>query len=341
MSTAPFRFATGTIVPNFDAYARWLRTAEDVGCFELLCTGDSQSLWAEPFVSMTFAALHTERCRIGIAVSNPVTRHPAVVASACVALQKISGGRFVYGISSGDSALRNIGEPPSSVAELDEYVRAVQGLTGGESVDYRGTEMALHWDHQRVPVFIAGSGPRTQRLAGRIADGVVLASCLTPESNQAALENIAEGAAEAGRSLDDIEIWWLAHVALAETEDEAIDELRFLLAGDANFMCRFHMDGKAIPEEIKPRLAALEAEYDSRHHAMRDTADANAALVDKFELRDFLARRSTIAGPTERCVERLQEIAEAGIDKLLITQFTDDPNAFMKVFADQIAARVL
>ncbi len=74
---------------------------------------------------------------------------------------------------------------------------------------------------------------------------------------------------------------------------------------------------------------------------MRDTADANAALVDKFELRDFLARRSTIAGPTERCVERLQEIAEAGIDRLLITQFTDDPNAFMKVFADEIAARVL
>ncbi len=74
---------------------------------------------------------------------------------------------------------------------------------------------------------------------------------------------------------------------------------------------------------------------------MRETADANAALVDKFGLRDFLAGRSTIAGPPERCVERMQEIAEAGIDKLLITQFTDDPNAFMKVFADQIAARVL
>ncbi len=174
-----------------------------------------------------------------------------------------------------------------------------------------------------------------------LLDGVVLASCLTKAANQAALEAIAEGAAEVGRSLDDIEIWWLAHLALAKTEDEAIDDLLFLLAGDANFMCRFHMDGKAIPEEMKPRLAALEAEYDSRHHAMRDTADANAALVDKFGLRDFLARRSTIAGPPERCVERLHEIAEAGIDKLLITQFTDDPNAFMKVFADQIAARVL
>ena len=91
------RFGTGTTVKDFDDYHRWLRVGERAGCFELLTTGDSQSLWADPFVSLAVAAERTVRPRLGITVSNPMTRHPAVVASALVALQRLSGGGIFYG----------------------------------------------------------------------------------------------------------------------------------------------------------------------------------------------------------------------------------------------------
>ena len=143
MTTRP-QFGTGIAVKDFDYYREWLSVAEDAG-FDLLTTGDSQSLWAEPFVALAVAAEHTTEPRLAITVSNPVTRHPAVVASSCLALQQISGDRFVYGISSGDSALRNIGAKEATVAELGEYVEAVKALCRGEAATWRDTTFRTGW----------------------------------------------------------------------------------------------------------------------------------------------------------------------------------------------------
>jgi 5,10-methylenetetrahydromethanopterin reductase len=334
------RFGTGTTVKDFAFYREWLRVAEDCG-FDLLTTGDSQSLWADPFTIMTMAAERTSRPRLGVTVSNPMTRHPAVAASACAAVQQISGGRFAFGVSSGDSALRNIGVRPATVDEIGRYVSALRALTGGEAVEWDGATLRLHWlapDARPVPIWMAAEGPRTQRLAGRIADGVVLSNCLTRDAYELATAHIAEGAAEAGRSLDDLEIWCMANVVLAPTEREGIDQITYVLAGTANHVYRFAMAGKGLPDELVAPMRALQAEYDSRHHAQRDTAMAhnNATLVDRYGLRDYLAPRSTIAGPPKRCIERLHEIAESGPRNLLLAQFVADPLDWMRTMAEEI-----
>jgi 5,10-methylenetetrahydromethanopterin reductase len=340
MAAPQLRFATGTTVKDFAAYREWLAVGEDCG-FDMLTTGDSQSLWADPFTIMTMAATLTTRPRLAVTVSNPMTRHPAVAASACAAVQQISGGRFAFGISSGDSALRNIGVRPSTVDELDVYVRAIQGLTAGDTVQWGDASLALHWllpGSARVPVWMAAEGPKTQRLAGRIADGVVLSNCLAKDGLDLARENIAAGAAEVGRSIDDIEIWHMANLILAPSEREGIDSITYALAGTANHLYRFTLDGKGLPEEYKERIRGLQSEYDSRHHAQRDTAMShnNAALLDKYGLRDYLAQRSTIAGPPERCIERLHEVAGNGVRNLILAQFVADPTAWMRTVAEEI-----
>jgi 5,10-methylenetetrahydromethanopterin reductase len=329
-------FGTGTTVRDLTAYREWLRVAEGCG-FDLLTTGDSQSLWADPFVSTTVAALTTTRPRLGITVSNPVTRHPAVVASSLVALHDLSGGRVAYGISSGDSALRNIGERPSTVDELGDYVVAVRSLCETGAATWRGRELALRWASARVPIWMAPEGPRTQQLAGRIADGVVLSNALTPEAIERAFTNLAVGAAAVGRSVDDVEVWWMVNVVPAATEAEGIDSVRSILAGTANHVFRFTLDGKGVPEEHRAGLEALKRRYDSSHHASPETAAANAALVDEYGLTEWLARQSTIAGPAERCVERLHEVAAFGVRRLLVAQFVPDQLGFMRWFAEQIA----
>jgi 5,10-methylenetetrahydromethanopterin reductase len=340
MSAPHLQFATGTTVKDFAAYREWLAIGEDCG-FDMLTTGDSQSLWAEPFTIMTMAATLTSRPRLAITVSNPMTRHPAVTASACAAVQQISGGRFAYGISSGDSALRNIGVRPSTVAELGDYVRAVQALTAGETVKWGDASLALHWlppGSVRVPVWMAAEGPKTQRLAGQIADGVVLSNCLVKESLDIARANIAAGAADMGRSIDDIEIWCMANLILAPTEKEGIDSITYALAGTANHIYRFTLEGKGLPDEYKERIRGLQSEYDSRHHAQRDTAMShnNALLLDKYGLRDYLAQRSTIAGPPERCIERLHEVADNGVRNLILAQFVAEPTAWMRTVSSDI-----
>jgi 5,10-methylenetetrahydromethanopterin reductase len=331
------RFGTGTTVKDFDDYHRWLEVGERVGCFELLTTGDSQSLWADPFVSLAVAAERTVRPRLGITVSNPMTRHPAVVASALVALQRLSGGRMFYGLSSGDSALRNIGVRPAHVAELEEFGLAVKALCAGRTATWKGNELVLRWGWYPVPLWMGAEGPRTQYLAGQIADAVVLSNALDPDVLALARANLAAGAESVGRSIDDIEIWCMAAMCLAASEEEGIARLESQLAGTANHVYRFGMDGKGLPDEYRQAVTTLKQRYDSSVHATPERAAANASLVRELGLVDFLARRSVIAGPPQRCVERIREVAAAGATNLIVSQFVNDPLEFMEIFADRIA----
>jgi len=335
VTTSAVRFATGTTVKDFAWYAEWLAVAEPAG-FELLTTGDSQSLWADPFVCLTVAAQRTTRPRIGLTVSNPRTRHPAVVASSLVALQQLSGGRTVFGFSSGDSALRNIGLEPASLAEMSAFGRCVKGLCAGDTVVYGDHELVLRWGSSPVPIWMAAEGPRTQHLAGQIADGVVLSNALDAEVLTTARKNIAEGASSVGRSIDDIEIWCMAAMCPAPSEEEGIAKLRFLLAGTANHVYRFHTEGKALPDEYRAPIAELQRRYDATAHATPERAEANARLVEELGLVDFLARRSDLAGPVERRIERIQECVDIGATNLIISQFVDDQLGFMREFAKDI-----
>ena len=74
---------------------------------------DSQNLAADSYVALTLAATGTDRIGLGTGVTNSVTRHPAVTASAAMAVQTVSGGRMVLGIGRGDSALAHLGRSPA------------------------------------------------------------------------------------------------------------------------------------------------------------------------------------------------------------------------------------
>jgi 5,10-methylenetetrahydromethanopterin reductase len=337
MSTPTLRFGTGTTVRDFSEYRRWLDIAEGTG-FDLLTCGDSQSLWADCFTLMTFAATLTSRPDLAITVSNPCTRHPAVAASACAAVQQVSGGRFHFGMASGDSALRNIGVAPGSVQDLEDYMVAIQQMTAGHTTDWHGHDLALHWlpTPQRVPVWLAAEGPRTQRLAGRLADGVVLSNCLTPERLAVAMEHITAGAAEVGRSVDDIEIWHMCNLIFAPSEKDGIDQIRSVLAGTANHVFRFTLEGKGLPEELKEPMRQMMGEYQSRFHAHPGAHNPNEGLIDKYGLRDWLARQGTIAGTPEHCIERLHEVAGYGVHNLIVSQFISDQYEWMRTFGDEV-----
>src|SRR5438128_2204467 len=128
MGAVKMQFGTSALVKDFDWYRNvWLPEAEAAG-FDSIGTGDSQSLWCDPFVTMTAAAALTRRPGIRVGVINPVTRHPAVVASAMIGIQQLSQGRASLAVATGDSAVRNISEPPATFAELEEYCRALKGL---------------------------------------------------------------------------------------------------------------------------------------------------------------------------------------------------------------------
>lgn len=334
--SATIAFGTGKVPEDLSTYGAWARRVESSG-FSMVVAGDSQSLWADPFITLTVAANNTENALLATTVTNPVTRHPAAAASTAMALQQIAEGRFRYGIASGDSALLNIGEKPASVDYLRDYTAAVRALSNNQVAHWEGKDLRMRWGPAPVPVWIAAEGPRTQFMAGQIADGVILSNSLPADVYEIALGNIAEGARSVGRDPDEVEVWCFANLLFAESEEAGLEQIKFLIAGTANHVYRFHMEGKGLPEDIKPRLSAMMAEYDSRHHAFADGANVNAGLADKHGLTGFLASRGTIAGPPEYCIDRFAELAERGINRMVLAQFMDDKEGWMRTFADVVA----
>jgi 5,10-methylenetetrahydromethanopterin reductase len=119
-------------------------TAEAEG-WDGLLLADSQNLQAEVFVELSLVARATKRLQIGPGVTNPITRHPAVTASAAATLQAESGGRAVLQVSRGDTAVSFIGKPPAPANVLEAYVSDLQTYLRGDPLDQDGFASRLEW----------------------------------------------------------------------------------------------------------------------------------------------------------------------------------------------------
>jgi 5,10-methylenetetrahydromethanopterin reductase len=174
------------------------RRAEELG-FDEIWLPDSQLLWRDVFPVAAAVAAGTERLAVGTAVTNVVTRHPAVVASAARTVAEVAPGRFTLGLGVGNSSVIPVGLRPSTGPEMRERIGVIRTLLEGGEVDFTGVRGRLR-DPLAVPLHMAASGPKNLRLAGEIADGVILLSGVAPALLSDAAARVAEGAAMAGRS---------------------------------------------------------------------------------------------------------------------------------------------
>jgi len=185
----------------------WARAVERHG-YDLLGISDSQSVSRDVYVTLAHCATATRRIRFGSRVITPVTRHPAVAASAAATLEELAPGRTLIGIGSGDSAAYNIGAKAVSLAELREYAVTIRSLMTTGRAEYHGRMASFTWSRTRVPIYLAASGPKTLRLAGQIADGAVIRTGLTPEIVRDSIAQVQAGAREAGRDPAELDLWW-------------------------------------------------------------------------------------------------------------------------------------
>ncbi|WP_317986000.1 LLM class flavin-dependent oxidoreductase [Streptomyces sp. 5-10] len=182
-----------------DRLALTARRAEELG-FDQVWFPDSQLLWRDVFTALTAAALGTERIGLGSAVTNLVTRHPAVVASAARSVAELAPGRFTLGLGVGNSSVGPIGMRSSTGAELRAGIATLRALLQGQEWDFNGVRSRLRDPDPGVPIHVAASGPRNLRLAGEIADGVILLSGVSRTTLASATARVREGAEAAGRT---------------------------------------------------------------------------------------------------------------------------------------------
>jgi 5,10-methylenetetrahydromethanopterin reductase len=295
---------------------------------------DSQNLSGDSYVALALAAAASERIGLATGVTNPVTRHPAVTASAIASIQRISGGRAVLGIGRGDSALAHLGRAPARVAVLERYLIALQTYLRGDGLAFDAIDFheriappidtlgladspsrsRLHWldrNAPKVPVEVAATGPRVIAAAARHADRVMFALGADPRRITWGIDQARAARRDAGLPADGIA--YGAYVNMVCHPDVAI--ARQLVAGGLATFARFSvMHGTVqgpVTDEQSRVLTQIHDGYDMRKHTRADS-EHTGGLTPEF------VDRYAIVGPPDHCARRIAELEALGLEKLVV-----------------------
>ena len=163
---------------------------------------DHQHAGRDVYLTLALAAERTSRLTLYPATTNPVTRHPGVLASLAHSLEEIAPGRVLLTIGPGYLAMLNIGHPKASLKTMREAILNIRALLRGETVTFNGAQTRLRNVSERpTPVYMTASGPKMMELAGEVADGALMLVGLHPQSIAAARRRLEAGAARANRDL--------------------------------------------------------------------------------------------------------------------------------------------
>ena len=139
------------------------------------------------------------------------------------------------------------------------------------------------------------------RLAGELADGVVIGTGTTPEVVEASLNALAEGARIAGRDPNDIDVWWSVPFNLHDSDNDGLDP-QGGPAREANYLNRFTLKGKFVPRQYWQGIRALAQAYDLSTHGRPTPEQLRRydALAEEYGVRDYLLERfGGISGTAE------------------------------------------
>jgi len=290
-----------------------VRRAEAAG-FDAAWFPDSHLNYREVWTTLGAVAVSTDRIQIGPTVTNLVSRHVTVTASAARAVSEAAPGRFLLGLGAGDSAIGFDGMRNSTLAQMREGVARLRALIAGEGVDFGGFEARLRGAAERPPIFIAGSGPKTLEMAGAIADGVIIMM----GNVEAKMGHVRRGANAAGRPAPPVFIY---------TTGAVVDDLERVSKAFKAFCIRIaQLEGVGVFEE-----AGVKVELPSGGHVMGAQGDLGHAashhdvahLVDHLvsdEAALWYARTRAILGSEDDIRAHLTRLREQGVAGVTLTE---------------------
>ena len=314
---------------DIQEYLRQVRMLDDAGVTMIGC-GDSQALYHEQFIRCALAAEHSVRARVGTWITNPITRHPAVTAAAIATVDDIAPGRAFLGVGTGDSTVYNTSLRPARLATLERFIHTIRELHQGGVSEWQGGPCYLTWAQRRIPIGMAVSGPRAMRMAGRLADIVWVCFGLQDEEIAQAKQYLEEGAREAGRTLDDIDLWWMVQFNIAESRQAALEPIKANLATSGHIIFRYGLEGKVVPPQYQHQAEELARRYKPIHHF------DSSGLTDELGMTEYLADRLAIVGTVDECVQRIKHLDSRGVHKLFFYTALADKDRLFSQLANEV-----
>ena len=317
---------------------KWAKRAEELG-FHAAWFYDTQLLNPDVFICMALAAHETSRIRLGTGVLVPSNRIEPVTANAFASLNALAPGRIDFGIGTGFTARRTMGQGAVPLVRTKRYIETVQGMLRGETVPWRGEdgvhkvrfldpELGLINVNDEIPLWFSAFGPKARQLTADLGAGWLNFGTANAAAVLAEMRADWESAGHDSESLE-ANLFFLGAVL---TGNDAEDEAKLMAQAAPFASVLFHN----LADEVGPMgggnvetgpLGNLLAEYLTTHERY-EPADARYlenhkghlmyVRQDETHISPELARGMTLSGTPDELVERIREIRDAGYTQLTV-----------------------
>jgi 5,10-methylenetetrahydromethanopterin reductase len=297
--------------------------------FDGISFGDTQNIAADPFAGLCLAATQTDRLGLMVGVTNPFTRAPAVTAAAIATVQAESGGRAVLGLGRGDSALGHLGRGPASVGATTRFAEQVQSYLRGDAVEIDGHPSQIPWIGRlglaKVPLDVAATGPRMLALGARFAERLTVnvGALVDRVAWAIAVARQARAATGAG---DGLSVGAYLVVAAHPDPARARELARGPIAPYAHFSGMPGSGAELLPSD-RAAIEGVTADYATSGHSTQHPSEAvrlgQQQPLHMRNLDDRFVDRFGVVGTPAHCVARLRELAELGLDRVMLVEGRD------------------
>ena len=294
-----------------------------------------ESVWAaESYGSdvvsvLAWLAAQTTTIKLGAAILQVPARPPAAAAMAGATIDKLSGGRFLFGFGpSGPQVSEGwYGVPYAKPwGRTREYIEVVREIIAREGpVDHQGEHYTLplpggegkplklnfHPLRNRIPVFVGAIGRKSVEMAAEICDGWIPIFFSADAFEETWGEHLEAGFAKGGRSREDLEISPTLQVAIDGDLDAARAVVKFglllYLGGMGSRETNFYVDltHRFGFGEVADEVQGLY--LDGKRE------EAYAAIPDE------LVDATSLVGSEDEVAERVRKLADAGVDRLIVS----------------------
>ena len=309
-----------------------------------LLYGTAEAAAPDPFSTVVSLAQATRTIRLGIAVTDLVRRHPAIVAQATNTLANVAPGRIFLGLGTGDK----MNQTPFGLPSHHRYTRLEEGLRvmrllwastiqkpanhSGRFYNLKNAYLQPGPANPRVPVYLAAFGEKMLRLTGREADGWV-PHCHTPNTYGTDLEKIRYHSRQAMRDSDAVIPSYYTLASVSRNRDEAdrkvLGPARYFLALIPEALRK--VDPSAYhPGRVWEKIAFPKEQRETIRN-IASTIPAQTALD------------TVIHGTPDDAIDQIARYQEAGCRELMLTFVSKDglwsdkgllPS--MRFFADKV-----
>ena len=266
-----------------------VKRAEELG-FTHAWFYDTELLNAEVFVSMAAAAMQTSKIKLCTGVLIPSNRIAPVTASALASLNALAPGRIGFGVGTGFTGRRTLGLPAITLARMEEYIRVVEALLKGETVEwgeeggqhkirFLNPELKLINLEDPIPVHISAFGPKGRDLVAKLGTGW-LSGGGRPQHAAMALDAMRKSWQAAGRDTKDLYATTFgAGCVLAEGEAADSPRARAQAGPSATMIFHDHAEHDELGSlGIRP-LPQFKAQYDAYSEIYKNYQPADARYL--------------------------------------------------------------